>query len=381
MIHLTAKKFFVLINLFALLAIINPDKANAQWSVDNINDETTTYDRVRVISPDSDALDNYAGAKLFIQNSSVSANNALRVWQQRENHSAVQIGTNGYGLKISSTTATPNSRWLMHMDHNGDHIFTVKADGRVGIGQAFPSGKFQIDHNGSTLFSVLENGRVGVGTTGPGGKIGIVNANNTNVPALYINQQETGNSACNLTTSGYGLYVKSVIPNSNKYLLRLLNSNNQNVIYARADGRVGIGTSSVPSGYKLNVAGKATISELGVATSSIPSGYKMAVDGKMIAEEVKVRLSQNWPDYVFTPEHQRPSLEELEANIEQLGHLPNMPSAQEVEAEGYLLGEMDVKLLEKIEELTLYLIDLNKTVNELKAENTELKEQFQTNGK
>ncbi len=93
----------------------------------------------------------------------------------------------------------------------------------------------------------------------------------------------------------------------------------------------------------------------------------------MIAEEVKVRLKANWPDYVFTPEYELPSLEAVEAHISEKGHLPNIASAAEVEADGYLLGEMDVKLLEKVEELTLYLIDMNKEMKALKADNAALK--------
>lgn len=123
--------------------------------------------------------------------------------------------------------------------------------------------------------------------------------------------------------------------------------------------------------------------QLAIATDNnyIPAGFTLAVGGKMIAEEVKVRLQANWPDYVFTPEHVKPSLAELEIAIEEEGHLPNMPSAEEVEAEGYMLGEMDVKLLEKIEELTLYLIDLDKEVKALQTENADLKATIQTLGK
>lgn len=113
---------------------------------------------------------------------------------------------------------------------------------------------------------------------------------------------------------------------------------------------------------------------------TIPTGYKLAVDGKIIAEEIKVKLSQDWPDYVFAPEYEKPTLEDLEESIETIGHLPNMPSAEEVEANGYLLGEMDVKLLEKIEELTLYVIDLNKEMKEVKAKNIELETALQSIG-
>ena len=90
-----------------------------------------------------------------------------------------------------------------------------------------------------------------------------------------------------------------------------------------------------------------------------------------------------WPDYVFAQDYNLMSLTDLEAEIETLGHLPGVPSAEEVEENGHALGEMDAILLEKIEELTLHLIDINKEVKTLREENTNLKNEVQTlkNGK
>ncbi len=112
---------------------------------------------------------------------------------------------------------------------------------------------------------------------------------------------------------------------------------------------------------------------IGTTDKYIPTGFTLAVGGKMITEEVKVRLRTNWPDYVFEEDYNKPTLEELEASISENGHLPNIPSAEQVATEGYMLGEMDVKLLEKIEELTLYMIEVNKEVKSLKVENGILK--------
>ena len=103
---------------------------------------------------------------------------------------------------------------------------------------------------------------------------------------------------------------------------------------------------------------------LGTPTGAV--GYRMSVDGKMIAEEVRVELSQDWPDYVFHADYQLTSLAELEKEIIQLGHLPGIPSASIVEDEGFDLGEMNRMLLEKIEELTLYIIEQNKEIEVIK---------------
>ncbi|MBO9620879.1 MAG: hypothetical protein J7539_17795 [Niabella sp.] len=85
---------------------------------------------------------------------------------------------------------------------------------------------------------------------------------------------------------------------------------------------------------------------------------KLSVNGKIRAQEIKVEAT-NWPDYVFAPEHKLLPLEELSMQIKLQGHLPGIPTAKEVSAEGIALGEMNKKLLEKVEELTLYIIKQN----------------------
>lgn len=104
-------------------------------------------------------------------------------------------------------------------------------------------------------------------------------------------------------------------------------------------------------------------------------GYKLAVNGKAIFTEAKVKLYANWPDYVFYEDHNLMPIAKLEKFISANHHLPNIPSAEEVkEKEGFELGNMNVKLLEKVEELTLYIIELNKATEELKKENVKIKE-------
>jgi len=73
----------------------------------------------------------------------------------------------------------------------------------------------------------------------------------------------------------------------------------------------------------------------------------------------------SWPDYVFESGYQLRTLEETEAFIKLNKHLPNIPAAAVVEREGILLGDMQKRMMEKIEELTLYLIEANKQIKEL----------------
>ncbi|MEQ9404096.1 MAG: hypothetical protein RIM99_10945 [Cyclobacteriaceae bacterium] len=95
-------------------------------------------------------------------------------------------------------------------------------------------------------------------------------------------------------------------------------------------------------------------------------GSQFEVDGTIRSKEVKVEASP-WPDYVFTDNYNLPSLEEIEKFIKSNNHLPEVPSATDVEENGIALGEMNALLLKKIEELTLYLIEVNKENDELKS--------------
>jgi len=96
--------------------------------------------------------------------------------------------------------------------------------------------------------------------------------------------------------------------------------------------------------------------------------YKLAVKGKIAASDFNVVASGSWPDYVFSPSYKLRSLEETEAYINQHKHLPNIPAAEVVEKEGFALGDMQKRMMEKIEELTLYLIEAKKEINTLKQQ-------------
>ncbi|KAB5483627.1 hypothetical protein [Flagellimonas hadalis] len=101
------------------------------------------------------------------------------------------------------------------------------------------------------------------------------------------------------------------------------------------------------------------LSSLGIGTTD-PGTYKLAVKGKIRAEEIKVETG--WADYVFEEGYSLPTLEEVEKHIKEKGHLINIPSAKEVAENGIELGKMNKLLLEKIEELTLYVIELEHRV-------------------
>jgi hypothetical protein len=117
-----------------------------------------------------------------------------------------------------------------------------------------------------------------------------------------------------------------------------------------------------------------------IGTTSPATGYLLSVNGKVIAQEVRVQHKTNWPDYVFNKDYKRMSLGELETYVNVNKHLPGFEPAAVVEKEGADVGEIQRRLLEKVEELTLHLIDvnnrmvdMNKNIAKLQEENTILK--------
>jgi hypothetical protein len=91
------------------------------------------------------------------------------------------------------------------------------------------------------------------------------------------------------------------------------------------------------------------------------------IAGKIKTKEVEVTLA-DWPDFVFEKDYNLLPLNEVAQYIKQNNRLPNIPSAAEVESNGIELGEMNAKLLQKVEELTLYILDLQNQINELKKQ-------------
>ncbi|MEO1628608.1 MAG: hypothetical protein AAFV25_25905, partial [Bacteroidota bacterium] len=117
--------------------------------------------------------------------------------------------------------------------------------------------------------------------------------------------------------------------------------------------------------------------EVGIGTHDIPAGYKLAVNGNIICEKVRVRQMVNWPDYVFEPDYDIMPLEELAEYLSTHKHLPEVPSAQEVEKDGFFLEEMDGILLKKVEELTLHLLQKDSELKAIRKEMADLKKTLQ----
>ena len=107
------------------------------------------------------------------------------------------------------------------------------------------------------------------------------------------------------------------------------------------------------------------------------SGYVLSINGKAICEELQVEFIADWPDYVFEESYPLLSIDEMADFIESKGHLPGIPPSRQVESQGFAVGDMQKRMLEKVEELTLYVIQLHEENVELKKQLETLKNQMQ----
>lgn len=124
-------------------------------------------------------------------------------------------------------------------------------------------------------------------------------------------------------------------------------------------------TSAWNTRMRITASGKVAI---GPTTMPLPDGYKLFVKEGILTEKVKVALSSdltNWADFVFNDNYNLRSLKELESYIAEHKHLPEIPSTAEVHENGLDLAQMDAKLLQKVEELTLYIIEQQKRIERL----------------
>lgn len=199
-------------------------------------------------------------------------------------------------------------------------------------------GVMNADNYGQSLV-VTENNRVGIGTKYPQHKLHVTEAAQIN--ETFIGGNPDGGGFKDGVTGLKSLHLK-----------------------AAKTGDVGgniIFFSGTSEKMRLNHHGQLLINTTATIEGS-DSNYKLGVNGKIICEGMRVRLKEQWPDYVFDEDYDLMSLEEVETHIKANKHLPGVPSAKEVAETGLDIETMQVKMMEKIEELTLHIIEQDKQI-------------------
>ncbi len=136
-------------------------------------------------------------------------------------------------------------------------------------------------------------------------------------------------------------------------------------------GSSGGTTNAIINGFARN--NSVDLLDLGIKIDGQPieNRFRIKNDGTVFAKELRIRAVADFPDYVFEEGYKLMSLSDLAEYIKTNSHLPNMPTASEVKAGGLALGDLTVRLVEKVEELTLYTL-------QLKSENDELKRDLES---
>ena len=303
-------------------------------------------------------------------------------WVVSGNNNMYNANPGNIGIGISNP--------LYKLDVNGDFRVTGKMhigpsslvlDGNPGNGTGneiynnVNNGSVLIQSNsgvtaGNTIINATD-GNVGIGTSNPLSKLHVNGG-------IYMEDASLGGGGGNALTLGNDIgqglfYFKRFNNNSiNRSELDLfignMTANNKFVIYGvGGDFNPAILTVYTKQGGQILIGGEDQYQPTN------HTDYKLAVAGKLVSQKAVVTAPNFWSDFVFDPKYKLPTLNETELFIKKYKHLPSIPSETEVKGKGIDVAEMDALLLQKIEELYLHLIEMQKENAAQKTEMEKLK--------
>jgi len=265
-------------------------------------------------------------------------------------NSNVGIGTADPGARLEISRDADYGNYTTSAVHVSNATTPAKAI-RMGYDAGIDAGYFQTAHTGVAVKPLLLNpsgGNVGIGTTAPAAPLDVYHPSS---PRLYISGP--GGTSPYLAFHQNGTEVGYI---------QYLESGSTDLLDIQSDGDIVLKTA----GEKVRVLHNGNV---GIGTTS-PS-HKLAVNGTIKTKAVIVETT-GWADHVFADDYRLAPLDEVEAHIRAKRHLPGIPSAAEVAQQGISVGEMQARLLEKIEELTLHQIEqakrLDAQANQLEAQ-------------
>jgi hypothetical protein len=388
----------------------------------NIQSSNNGSSDVSILSNDGDL----AGGFGFLRGANVAS---PMIWMYSGGNNAFTVASKNY----VGGTGTPHGVGVL-VDYMTP-LFQVRGNGNIGIGTSSPAGALHVVGSGNNAWSYFSGNLNGAGApqnlnglaigwnkSGSNGESIITyNTSAGSAPRLDFASYngssfstemslQKGNLSVNgnLNLTAYGS-VSSNRSSNNSYTNLFLGGG----IVDQSNGTyqvMGDGANNYFAGIKMDETGgqagiikfytrpsvgganytlsnadlesyvKMVIVNGNVGIGNANPDAKLAVSGNIHATEIKVSATVPGPDYVFEKNYSLPSLESVKTYIDQNKHLPEVPSAKEMEANGINLSEMNMLLLKKVEELTLYVIELKRgneaTKNELMNKINELEKKL-----
>lgn len=301
----------------------------------------------------------------------------------------VNNGDNSYGTILANASETSFSLYAKSLSTQpiytesfrlGMKYDNIESNGFISFyrGASVNGGFLGFSTNGIERIRVSTNGNIGFGTNVPVSKLSIngsltIDSGLTNVllrPLVIPGTLDNGEIRAYSRTGDLaddGFLRLSAGGGTNLYIKSYIDLSGYSTI-PDMDRNIVFGTSGTER-MRINLNGN-------VGIGTINPINKLDVNGTIHSKEVKVDMV-GWSDFVFKKEYRLPTLEQIEKHIAENGHLENIPNEEEVLKNGINLGEMNTKLLQKIEEMTLYMIEQNKQIKELKNENQNFKLVFE----